>query len=228
MKNAIGRAKYVSWIACAAVAAASLGGEAARADVAKDWGFNGYGQLGTGNNTDQHTPYAPTSLTSAVSAVAAGGGHTLAVQNGGIFAWGYDFDGELGNGTVTNNTPYGISTPVAVNILTSGVTAIAAGDEHSLALKSGAVYAWGYNGDGELGDGTTTSRSAPVAVSSLSSGVTAIAAGATYSLAIRNNGVYAWGDNTYGQLGNGTLNASNTPVSVSTLSSGVTAIALGA
>ena len=52
--------------------------------------------------------------------------------------------------------------PVQVRGLT-GVTAIAAGDGHSLALQGdGTVWAWGFNGNGELGDGTTTNRHTPV------------------------------------------------------------------
>jgi alpha-tubulin suppressor-like RCC1 family protein len=136
-----------------------------------------------------------------------------------VYDWG---SGELGNGTTTNS-----SSPIAVSSLSSGVTAIAAGALHSLAVQNGGVYAWGYNGDGQLGDGTTTLRSSPVAVIGLSSGVTSVAAGDNHSLAVRNGGVWAWGYNDVGQLGNGTTTNSSTPVAVSGLSSGVTAIAAG-
>ena len=98
-----------------------------------------------------------------------------------VYDWG---SGELGNGTTTNS-----SSPIAVSSLSSGVTAIAAGALHSLAVQNGGVYAWGYNGDGQLGDGTTTLRSSPVAVIGLSSGVTSVAAGDNHSLAVRNGGV---------------------------------------
>jgi alpha-tubulin suppressor-like RCC1 family protein len=59
----------------------------------------------------------------------------------------------------------------------SGVTAVAAGGHHTCAIKSGALYCWGYNDYGQLGDGTTTHRNTPVAVTDMGSGVTAVAAG---------------------------------------------------
>ena len=72
----------------------------------------------------------------------------------------------------------------------SGVTAIAGGLLHSLALKSdGTVWAWGFNGQGELGNGTNTNSNTPVQVLGPGgvgylSGVTAIARGGTHSLAL--------------------------------------------
>ena len=88
----------------------------------------------------------------------------------------------------------------AVSGLTN-VTAIAAGENHSLALKSdGTVWAWGQNNSGQLGDGTTTPRSLPVLVTGLVD-IVGIAGGTGFSLAFKADGsVYAWGN---GSLGTG-------------------------
>jgi alpha-tubulin suppressor-like RCC1 family protein len=195
------------------------------------WGFNGLGQLGNGTTTNSSIPVAvslPSGTT--VTAIAGGQEHSLALTSSGqVLAWGYNGQGELGNGTVTNSYA-----PVAVS-LPSGttVTAIAGGDSHSLALTStGQVLAWGYNLNGQLGDGTTTNSSTPVPVS-LPSGttVTAIAGGGNHSLALTSSGqVLAWGNNLYGQLGNGTTTITgcqciSTPVQVS-LPSGTTVTAI--
>ena len=163
-----------------------------RADAVYTWGYNGSGELGDGTTMDRSTPVALTdTLSSGVTSIAGGLNHSLAVRNGGVYAWGWNFYGQLGDGTTTER-----HTPVPMTgILSSGVTAIAGGAYHSLAVRSGGVYAWGSNAYGELGDGTTTQRNFPVALTgSLSSGVTAIAAGYTHSLAVRNGGVYAFGN----------------------------------
>ncbi len=201
------------------------------------WGYNSSGQLGNGTTTNSSTP-VQVSLPSGttVTAIAGGSAHSLALTSSGqVLAWGYNADGELGNGITTTTGCFCISTPVAVS-LPSGitVTAIAGGQSHSLALTStGQVLAWGSNSYGQLGNGSTTNSSTPVAVS-LPSGttVTAIAAGDGHSLALTSSGqVLAWGWNFYGQLGNGTTTTTTscqcipTPVQVS-LPSGTTVTAV--
>ena len=155
------------------------------------WGSNVTGQLGDGTTTPRLTPLQVFGLgpDSGVVAIAAGGGHSLALKaDGTVLAWGLNANGQLGDGTLTRRL-----TPVPVSGLGpgSGVEAIAAGITHSLALKSdGTVLAWGFNTTGQLGDGTTAQRTTPVQVSGLGlgSGVVAIDAGVSHSLALEFTG----------------------------------------
>ena len=162
-------------------------------------------------------PEAQSPFVSAASpgaTIAGGSFHSLRVRTDGtVRAWGYNADGELGDGTAIDR-----NSPVLVNGLT-GVIAVAAGEIHTLALKSdGTVRAWGSNGSGQLGDGTTTDRAAPVQVNGLT-GVTAIACGSGHSLALKGDGtVWVWGS-----IGATNLTA---PAQVGGLT-GVTAIASG-
>jgi alpha-tubulin suppressor-like RCC1 family protein len=109
----------------------------------------------------------------------------------------------------------------------STITAIAAGTNHSLFLRSnGTLLGVGANVSGQLGDGTTTNKTTPVQVSNWTN-VTAIDAGNSHSLFLRNNGtVWSVGGNTNGQLGDGTTTNKSTPVQVSNWTN-VTAIAAG-
>jgi alpha-tubulin suppressor-like RCC1 family protein len=138
----------------------------------KAWGNNYDGQLGgQTNGNDRTRPVKVIGLRRAkIEAIAAGASHSLALKSdGAVLAWGYNRDGELGNGTNEDNpSPMRVKDFQDPNSHLSGVRAIAAGSAHSLALKEdGTVWAWGYNQDGELGDGTKANSPEPVQVKDL-------------------------------------------------------------
>ena len=188
------------------------------------WGDNQHGQLGDGTMTNSDVPVAVSGL-SGVTAISAGGSHGLALlESGTVMSWGENYEGQLGNATdAESDVPEAVcvvggTAPCAQHL--SGVTGVAAGLFHSLALlENGTVMAWGENSHGELGDATVSGpekcffgpcSETPVAVSGLS-GVTTLSAGNAHSLALlEDETVMAWGD----APGDGSESPSDVPVAV--------------
>ncbi len=209
------------------------------------WGYNGEGELGNGTTTDSSTPVqvkdvAGTGTLSNVTQISTGYYHTCALLSGGaVDCWGYNYYGELGNGTTTDShIPVQVKDVAGTGTL-SNVTQISTGYYHTCALLTGGtVECWGYNGDGELGNGTTTDSHIPVQVKDVAgtgtlSNVTEISSGYPHTCALLTGGtVDCWGRNTEGELGNGTTTDSHIPVQVKDVAgtgtlSNVTQISLG-
>ena len=183
------------------------------------WGANHNGELGLQRYGDfVPSPVAVPGI-DGVIAIDSGVGHHLALrQDGVVWGWGLNDNGQLGNGTSGNL----VLAPYPVQNL-SDVTAIAAGGWFSLALRGdGTVWTWGANSDGQLGIGlfeaSLPNSPLPVRVHQLTE-VVAIAAGAYHALALRRDGtVWAWGLNWIGQLGDNTDQNRNKPVRIPGLS----------
>lgn len=161
-------------------------------------GYNSFGQLGTGNNSNSPTTPVQVAGLSSIKAIAVGAMHVLCLKNDGtVWACGANDAGQLGDGTTTDR-----NSPVQVSGL-SNITAIAANFKHSLFLKSDStVWACGFNVNKQLGDGTNVNRSTPIQVSGINK-VNHIAAGPATSYFVRNDTIWSVGSNFYGELGLG-------------------------
>jgi len=157
--------------------------------------------------------------------IVGGAHHTLALTNaGGVWAWGDQTQGQLGNGVVkspSNNLAHILTTPVEItrNFTGSRIIRLAAGSNHNLALDSeGQVWAWGSSAYGQLGLGNTIRQTKPVKVAaSLLGGsrIVGIACSSFSSFAVSESGVvWAWGNNERGALGDGTFTSRSSPVTV--------------
>src|SRR5579862_68697 len=176
-------------------------------------GYNYFGQLGNGNG---NTAYSPVeiltnhSVFSGGTAISGGYLHSLYLFAApghviSLWAMGDNIEGDVGDGT--NTTRYSPE-----EILSSGVTAIAAGGGFSLLIKSdGSLWGMGANQDGALGGGTSNDSS-DVPEKIVSGNVTAVAAGYAHSMFIESDGsLWATGNNNFGQLGDGTTNNVDIP-----------------
>ena len=138
------------------------------------------------------------------------------MSDGTVVSWGYNKYGQLGNKS-TVDALFPVPVVDANNIPLSGVVAIAAGLDHSLALDvNGKVWGWGYNVYGQLGQGTTTDSNVavPITIPGLPF-IDRILAIGYHSLAFSGGKGWSWGDNTYGQVGNNSTTNVLAPVPIS-------------
>ena len=177
------------------------------------WGSNSDLELGDGTATDQPFPAAvvmPVGVSFAN--VAAGWSHSCGLTAaGGVYCWGSNSAGQLGDGTAVDRlTPI----PAIMSASVSLANLSADGSTNCGTTQAGPTYCWGDNARGQLGDGTTVNRQAPTVVTA---GVTfaSVQTGSSHTCGLTAIGAaYCWGDNSEGQLGNGSIINSLTPTAV--------------
>uniref|UniRef100_A0A667YKS2 RCC1 and BTB domain containing protein 2 n=2 Tax=Myripristis murdjan TaxID=586833 RepID=A0A667YKS2_9TELE len=130
------------------------------------WGYNNSGQVGSGSTANQPTPRRVSSClqNKVVVNIACGQLCSMAVlDNGEIYGWGYNCNGQLGLGNNGNQqTPCRIAALQGVNIVQ---VRVACGYAHTLALTDeGFVYAWGANSYGQLGTGNKSNQALPTLI----------------------------------------------------------------
>ena len=177
------------------------------------WGTNISGELGDGTTEDRHTPIRIGLDSDWVSVSAGarvgwiGASYTVAIRlDGSLWAWGSNFQGQLGDGTFENR-----HTPVQIGLDTNWISVLAGG-LHTTAIRAdGSLWTWGGNQFGQLGNGTTNGTNFPVRVGVYTDWVS-FSAGVTHTTAIRADGsLWAWGGNNSGQLGDGTTTNRHEP-----------------
>lgn len=161
------------------------------------WGENERGQLGNGQSggviSVQPTPVAQ--MPGRALMVAAGDDHSLALLEGGrVAAWGTNFFGELGTGQRTTTGCW--CQPLPVESAVDGMAWVAAGREHTLALRAAT-------GTGTLvpaGDDAPPAADDPVPVSGgeppagMYGCITFYSGNYAGNLEIQGGGFYVWYD----------------------------------
>ncbi|KAG7234463.1 hypothetical protein INR49_004797 [Caranx melampygus] len=128
------------------------------------WGYNNCGQIGSGSTANQPYPRKVTGCLQGKSAVGITCGQTSSMallDNGEVYGWGYNGNGQLGVGNNGNQL-----TPCRLTGLQGlCIQQIVSGYSHCLALTDeGLLYAWGANTYGQLGTGNKTNHLSPVQI----------------------------------------------------------------
>jgi alpha-tubulin suppressor-like RCC1 family protein len=192
-------------------------------------GYNGYGQLGTGNGTNLSTltnvdsawrggntnllirsvhaglGYATSSAASYCSiGLFLDDGTTTYIRTSGANNWG-----DLGTGDTTDRTsPYTAWTGTGTSRVEEAAWQGDVVGGMMIRTTAGNLYGWGYNGYGQLGAGDTGAYPSPTLTAT---GVTKLWGDHSEhgyghyhtSFMQKADGLYSTGYNSYGELGNG-------------------------
>lgn len=128
---------------------------ALRSGAVACWGFNGWGGHAKGAvDNDAHSAAVPSTLAGTATKLTGRSGHFCALLDDGTArCWGAAGQNQLG--TLANTTD-GLgfarrAQPTPQQIALADVTDISAGEDFTLAIAGGEVYAWGTNTRGQLG-----------------------------------------------------------------------------
>lgn len=149
-----------------------------------------------------------------VSKVALGGSHSAAIDTeGGLWMWGSNECGELGNGKKGKDLCEGTPIKIMDGVSSVSLSTESLYDAHSGAVtRDGSLYMWGSNSFGQLGDGTTTDCLKP---KKIMTGVSQVIVGYRKTAVIKTDGsLWVWGYNRNSDLGTGDGKDHMTPVKI--------------
>ncbi len=158
------------------------------------WGVNQSGSLGLGLGIDSFNTIFPNTqigTNTDWSPKYSMKQHVLAIKNNGtLWAWGFNFDGQCGNGT-SGQQNY-VLAPQQID--TATWQDVATGLVYSLGVRTdGTLWAWGDNEKGQLGNGTTTDSNVPIQIGT-DNNWSKVFTQSTTSFAIKTDGsLWSWG-----------------------------------
>ncbi|XP_030663061.1 X-linked retinitis pigmentosa GTPase regulator isoform X6 [Nomascus leucogenys] len=168
-------------------------------------GGNNEGQLGLGDTEERNTFHVISFFTSEhkIKQLSAGSNTSAALtEDGRLFMWGDNSEGQIGLKNVTN-----VCVPQQVTI-GKPVSWISCGYYHSAFVTTdGELYVFGEPENGKLGlpNQLLGNHRTPQLVSEIPEKVIQVACGGEHTVVLTENAVYTFGLGQFGQLGLGTF-----------------------
>ena len=166
------------------------------------WGDNWNGQVGNGTSgNDVLTPHKVAGIEGNIKEIIRKTNTVYVLTDTGLYAWGYNYYGQVGNGTSGNN----VLTPHKVQGIEGNIKEIVYNNRTVYVLTDTGLYAWGDNLYGQVGNGTSGGIVlTPHKVEGIDGNIKDVIANNDTVYILTDTGLYAWGDNLYGEVGNGT------------------------
>ena len=183
------------------------------------WGDNKYGQLGLGDKANRYYYPSenqkiniPDKINELIGLKDTGYDTSerttfykfslyAITENGELYAWGDNSNGQLGIGNTDNQTK-----PVKVTGITGKIKQLITFQHYGKAFfdyfyvyaitEDGSLYAWGYNGEGLLGVGDKMDRNTPIKINLPGKIKELIKYNSSVYTILEDGSLYAWNNNT--------------------------------
>lgn len=157
------------------------------------WGIDSYGCLGNGESNKDNVLAPMKIIDSGVVSISLGTAHSAAVlQDGSLYAWGYNYYGQVGNDTTEDqHSP--------VKVIDSGVRQVDfGGNSSAVVMDDGSFWSWG---ELESLSQTEVDYDSPRKV--IDAGVESVSLGWLHAGVIVDHALWMYGAEFWGELGNG-------------------------
>ena len=137
-------------------------------------------------------------------------GATVVTEDGRVYSWGWNDDGEAGVGNTTD-----VRTATQVVGISGKAVRIGTGWRNAgVVMEDGSVYVWGMGTNYALGNGSTADGKSATRLTFPSPAVSLVYGYQTGHVLLQNGTVWGWGRNNSGQVGTGKKVVVKTPTQV--------------
>jgi alpha-tubulin suppressor-like RCC1 family protein len=140
--------------------------------------------------------------------LSCGWNFCVCVSKNGVFGWGDNEFGQIGNGIFNKN--YTTFQQIGFFKNPKEIISISCGGEFCICVSKKGVFSWGENSYGQLGIGNHKHQSYPQPIEFFKNpdDIITLSCGFDFCMCIYKDGIFSWGDNSVGQLGIGNKNQS--------------------